>query len=248
VQVSGVDDGIIPHIKDTVMNALSGEYIGLISRANVLFYPRKQIEEEIMAKFDEAAMVKVDSVDRHTVRVSIKEKDPAGLLCPTLPDFNGNDILLDNPSSCYFVDESGFIFKKAPSFSGDVYSRYYVPDLAPQLDASASSTLVGLFATSTAEFKIVHEFYDIMKRNNIVTDALLMKGGGEYELYIRNPGESSSTAVIYFNTLSSTTEQAANFLSFWNHMTATASGRGESIQFDYIDVRYGDNVYHRLVR
>lgn len=247
VQVSGIDENVIPHIRDTVMKALSGNYMGMYSRANAFLYPRTQIKIAIQDQYQEIRDIKIDRADRHTVRVSIEEKDPAALICPTLPDFNGSDITLDDPGSCYFADSTGLMFKKAPTFSGNIFNKYYIPDLEVYVNGASSTPLVGRYATSTEEFSLVQDFYNAVRNNKINTDAVLVKGSGEYELYIQNPDVASSTAVVYFNTLSSTTLQLANFISFWNYTISEARTNKRNIQFDYIDVRYGSNIYHRLV-
>ncbi len=250
VQVSGVDQKKVVAIHDIVIQSLLGKYIGLFSRANYFIYPRDHIKQLIKDAYFEIDEVDITRADWHTVTVSVHEKTPLALVCATLPDFNGNELSLNDPGTCYFVDGSGVIFKKAPSFSGTVYNRYYIPDLSSgdNTDTSSSTALIGTYATSTDEFHIIQQLYATIKQNNIIADAMLMKGGGEYELYIRNPNTSSSTAVVYFDTISSTTEQLSNFISFWNHTLVTARAKNESVEFDYIDVRYSPNVYHRFTR
>ncbi len=248
VQVSGVNQEEVVAIHDIVMQSLSGKYLGLFSRANYFIYPRSQIKQLIKAAYFEIDTVDITRADWHTVTVSVHEKTPLALVCATLPDFNGNELSLNDPGTCYFVDRSGVIFKKAPSFSGTVYNRYYIPDLASGDNTASSTALIGTYATSTDKFHIIQQLYATIKQNNIIADAMLMKGGGEYELYIRNPNTSSSTAVVYFDTISSTTEQLSNFISFWNHTLVTARANKAPVEFDYIDVRYSPNVYHRFTR
>jgi hypothetical protein len=248
VVVSAADQSKINIIHDQVLTKLQGKYLGLFSRANDFLYPHGAIIETIKTFNTEVSSVDVTRSDRHTLTVSIVEKTPAALICTTLPDFNGNELMLDGSGDCYFVDASGFIFKKAPSFSSRVYHRYYVPDLAGPADLASTTGVVGMYATSTAEFQSIQKIYDGLEANSIKTDAALIKGGGEYEWYVRNPGMSSSTAVIYFNTVSSTTEQFSNLISFWSHSLSVARTNKEILEFDYIDVRYGDNVFFRKSR
>lgn len=248
IQISGVDNEQVTIIHDSVLQSISGKYVGLFSKANSFLYSKSNIKNIVKSLYFEIDTIDISRADRHTMVVTIHEKIPSGLVCATLPDFNGNELSLDDPGSCYFVDSSGIIFKKAPSFSGTVYNRYYIPDLLGGDEASSSDALIGIYATSTKEFRIIQQLYDSVKQNNIITDAMLMKGDGEYELYIRNPDMGSSTAVVYFNTISSTTEQLSNFISFWNHALITARANKEHIKFDYIDVRYSPNVYHRFAQ
>ncbi len=249
IEMAGVDQTEISSLHDQVLEKLQGNYLGLFSKANDFIYPHKEIREMVRVAYPDVDTVTVVRSDRHTLTITVMEKTPAALICVTLPDFDGNELSLEDGGNCYFADKSGFIFKKAPSFSGAVYHRYYIPDLAGAADlASSTDGVVGIYATSTVEFQSIQKIYDGLQSNSIMTDAILMKGGGEYELYVRNPGMSSSTAVIYFNTISSTTEQFSNLVSFWSHSVDAARTDKEMLEFDYIDVRYGDNVFFRKVK
>lgn len=230
------------------MEKLQGKYLGFFSKSNIAIYPHRDIVDMIKISYPEVETVTVERDGLHTIVVKINEKNPEALVCTTLPDFNGNELVLDDPGSCYFVDSTGLIFKKAPSFSGTIYNRYYVPNLSTNGDEASSTVLINTQATSTEEFIAIQQLYNSVKKSSIIADAVLMKDGGEYELYIRNPGMSSSTAVVYFNTISSTTEQLSNFISFWNHTLKTARTKKETVEFDYIDVRYSPNVYHRFTK
>ncbi len=248
IQISGIDHENVSSIHATVLAKIQGKYLGLFSRANIVIYPHGNIVSEIKNTYPEIQTVSVERDGLHTIIVDINEKIPEAIVCNTLPDFNGSELVLDDPGSCYFVDDTGFIFKKSPSFSGTIYNRYYIPNLGISGSDASSTALITGYATSTGEFKLIQKIFNTIKQNRIVADAILMKDSGEYELYIRNPGTSSSTVVVYFNTISSSTEQLSNFISFWNHTITTARSKKENVEFDYIDVRYSPNVYHRFLK
>ncbi len=247
VQVSGADDEYVERVHDLAMNELAGSYIGLFPRANSYMYPRSAIRRVVSDLYQAVESVDVARSDRHTLVVTVHEKAPAALICVSLPDFDGNDISLQDSDSCYFADQSGFMFKKAPSFSGAVYDRYYMPDLGGDGEAS-STVIIGSYATSTNEFTIIRNMYHAIEDQGIAVDALLTKPSREYELYVRNPGTSSSTVIVYLNTAISVDEQVSNLVSFWNHEVSTARTKGMPLLFDSIDVRYPPNVYHRFAR
>ncbi len=248
VQISGIDQEEVAAVHDKAMELLSGTYAGIFPRNNSLIYPRSGIRASIEGTYQEVASVDVHRTDRHTITIALDEKKPAALVCATLPDFDGDEVSLADAGACYFTDETGLMFKKAPAFSGTVYNRYYIPDLASGNGGATSTALVGAYATSTAEFAAIQRIYAAVQQSDIVADAMLMKGGGEYELYVRNPDMGSSTAVIYFNTISPVAEQISNLVSFWNHEVDVARTKRQQVEFDYIDVRYSPNVYHRFAR
>ncbi len=255
VQISGVDEHRVERLHASVMESIQGKYLGLFSRDNIIIFPRRTLQNMIQDTFAEVDTVRVHREGIHTIAVAAKERELAAVICAKFPDFTGKELSLDDPGACYFADVNGFIFKKAPSFSGDIYNRYYIPDLIELAAASSTDTIVGQFATSTEEFTLMQELYDGIKKHEITVDAILMKSGGEYELYARNPlttktsaSDRSSTVVIYFNSASSPDVQIANLVSFWSHMTNAARAKNEPLEFEYIDARYGDNVFYRVTK
>ncbi len=247
VEISGLDQDRAETVHAAVLESLRGRYLGLFVRANTIIYPHQGITQLVRTLAPEAETIDVGHRGLRTIAVSIEEKKPTALICATLPNFDGSDLSLDDPSSCYFTDETAFLYKKAPSFSGTAYNRYYIPELGTLTNgASSSDSLVGVFATSTAEFARLQHFYNAAKADGITVDALLMKGTGEYELYARNP--SHSTVVIYFNTVAQQDDQLSNLLSFWKHSFGPTRKSLQNLEFDSIDVRYGDNVFYREVK
>lgn len=246
IQVSGADEEYVSAIHDAATRELAGTYLGIMPRTNAYFYPRSRIRETIAGLYHAIESVDVFRTDRHTIVVTVHEKVPAALVCASLPDFDGDTISLLDSDSCYFVDAEGILFKKAPSFSGTLYDRYYMPDLAER--EATSSAMLGSSATSTATFGIIRSIYSTIEGRGITVDAMLTKPSYEYELYVRNPGMSSSTAIVYFNTIASVDEQISNLISFWDHEVSRSRVDGKGVIFESIDVRYPPNVYHRLSR
>jgi hypothetical protein len=247
VSVDGVEtDGEADALRASALESLQGAYLGIFSRANTLVYPKKTIGARITEEHPWVGAVSVSREGAHTIKLAVTEKESSALVCLTFPDFNGNDLSLEDPGSCYFADEAGFIFRKAPSFSGNVYRRYYMPDLGA--DASTTDAVVGTIATSSISFEALQKFYQSISEQGILVDAILVKPEGEYELYARNPAEdttSASTVVVYFNDSSPLDEQATNLVSFLRHATDQARAKKQSVRYDSIDIRYGSNVFYR---
>jgi len=231
-----------------IERSLRGTYLGLFPRAHSFIYPKDEIENTIREQYVDVASVTVARDNLRTLSVVIEEKEPAALVCVTLPDFDGAYFKLTDPGTCYFADETGFIFKHAPSFSGEIYRTYYIPDLAA--DASTTDTVIGTYATSTEEFVKVQAFYEGVKAHGISVDAIFMKYYGEYELYARNQVATGTdmadagTVVIYFSTAASSTEQLSNLISFWNHIQTV---RPRLLLSD-IKLHYPPNVYYTEVQ
>ena len=253
VQVSGAGDDIKPTLEAAALDAVQGNYLGILSKSSTLIYPVRAVRDSVLKSSPRIASVSVSRQGLQALVVSITEKTPAALVCANLPDFEGNSLMFGNSNDCYFADDSGYIYGAAPSFSGDIYNRYYVPNLT---DNASSSSVIGTFATSTGQFRALQGLFAELKDASIGAKAMLMKASGEFELYVRNPDQGggdatasssdSDMAVIYFNDSHPLSGQSSNLLSFWKNMRDTAASKREPLSFEYVDVRYGSNVFYRL--
>ena len=106
-------------------------------------------------------------------------------------------------------------------------------------DYSASTDFTGALATSTSEFTGLENFYDGALATGISVDGILIKDAGEYELY-------ASSTVIYFNDKEDLSNEITNLSAFWRHMT-TPNNTKKPVIFDYIDLRYGPNVFYKII-
>ncbi len=247
MHIYGADADIIPSLEASALQALEGNYLGIFSRGSSFTYPVRDIVRRIKSASERIATVEVKRNNLHELAVSVTEKAPAALVCANLPDFSGNTISFSDLDTCYFADASGYIFMPAPSFSGQVYNRYYIPEISDM--ASSTRPVLGMRATSTAEFNALQSVYEQTSAAGINVAAILMKAGGEYELYAHNPTrQTSELAVIYFNNARPFSEELANLISFWDKVSVAARAGKEKPVFEYIDVRYGSNVFYRKVR
>jgi hypothetical protein len=234
IKVFGADAEIIPTVQSAVERSLAGNYMGIFPRDSTLIYPKADIVAHIKSTSARVLDVAVSRDGLHGLVVTVSQKIPSATVCQTLPDFYDNRFIFDQMSGCYLADASGFLFEKAPpanassSLDSDVLAHpvYYIPDSASLSDQ------VGSYATSTAEFKTLQSFIAGTISLGIPAQAVLIKDDGEYELY-------ASTTVIYFNDKSGLPEELAHLIAF---LTNT-KGR-----FDYIDLRYGNNVIYKLVK
>lgn len=246
VNVSGTDREEAEQIEESALASLRGDYLGIFARANSFLYPRSGIRQAIRSTYPAVATAVVARQGLKALSITIEEKHPAALVCVAYPDFDGNDLVLTDPGTCYFADATGYIFKKAPSFSGTVYHTYYIPELAP--GTSTTDSVIGTYATSTDEFLRIEKFYSGVVADGIRVDAMFMKEGGEYELYARNQSRKGDTedivdtVVIYFNATGSIDEQLTNLISFWNHMKTVRPVP----RFSDIKLQYPPNVYYTV--
>lgn len=109
-------------IEKEINKNISGRYIYLFSKNNSFIYPHKKIYDSLLVTFPRIEKLSIYRDNLKTLHIDISERTGSYLYCgENLPE-NKSEI----GENCYFVNNDGFIFDKAPYFSGDVYFKYYM--------------------------------------------------------------------------------------------------------------------------
>lgn len=107
-------------IETFVREKLSGNYFFVYARDNSFIFPRWGIERELSETFPRIKSVTVRRTDLHNIVVTVAERRPVVLWCGE----NVEDEMRTR-GGCWFVDDTGFIFDRAPIFSEGVYRELY---------------------------------------------------------------------------------------------------------------------------
>ncbi len=113
-------------IKKEIEQVLDGEYIHLIPRRFSWFYPEAEVLEKIQ-EIERIKDIKVAKISGTELTVTFDEYQPFALWCN------------ESNESCFFLDDKGFAFGKAPILSGESLIRYYKLGEEPQLKANLIS-------------------------------------------------------------------------------------------------------------
>ncbi|MCX6719051.1 MAG: hypothetical protein NTZ38_01600 [Candidatus Taylorbacteria bacterium] len=261
VQIAGADPDIVPALRSVVYGEIDGDYGGLFSRSNIFLYPKASISKAVIN-----ASKRVSSVDIYrdgrTLMIEANEKIPVAMVCADLPDWGDNGRLDDkNTDKCFLVDDNGFLYARVSVIQGfsnisdNIHDRYFIPDLSDN-GASSSEALIGTTLSTTTDFQALREFSQVARDHGIDIQAMLLRGNGEYEMYALNPASNfmshqstaTSTVVIHVNRRNGFDNELANLISFWSNAVDKAKSGQAWPVWDYIDVRYGSNVFFRMVK
>ncbi|MFZ2303658.1 MAG: FtsQ-type POTRA domain-containing protein [Minisyncoccia bacterium] len=133
VNVIGASAVPADEVRALVMDKILGNYFLVYARNNSYLFPIGEINQALLSTFPRIASVSVERVDEHTITINISERKPYALWCglpatayrsneaDTRWQAGGKQIVKD----CWFIDETGFIFDKAPEFSKGVYMEIY---------------------------------------------------------------------------------------------------------------------------
>lgn len=108
-------------IENNVKENISGKYFHLFYKSNIFIYPHDFIYDSLILNFPKIEKLRVYREGLRTLHIDIFERVGSYLYC-------GNSVPEEKDKigeNCFFVNKEGFIFDKAPYFSGNVYFKYY---------------------------------------------------------------------------------------------------------------------------
>lgn len=229
VEVSGInaaDEGIV---KEMVEEKMSGYYLFFVPKTNFLLFPKKSIERELSSSFKRFTDIEMDVVGATRLDISLSEREARYLWC-------GESIPVGkDPSNCYFMDETGYVFEEAPYFSGDVYFKFFgeIEDESPL----GSFFLPGLFEKVDSLRKTI-EYMDI----EVVSFSSLKNQDMEFVL----ASNSSPAPVIKFRFNADFEKLSENLETALSTEPLSGEFKEKYNKLEYIDLRFGNKVYYRF--
>lgn len=222
-------------LKSQIESDLSGRYVYLFSRSNFLIYPHDKIYNNLLLNFPriENLNVKLDGV--HTLFVDIKERAGSYLYCGASVPEDKSEI----GENCYFINNDGYIFDKAPYFSGDVYFKYYM-NISGN---TANPTKVQMVPAD--RFHDLVRFIDGVNALGFNSSYLVVSSDGVYSLYLKPSNDTSSPKILFkddndLSTILDNLSTAMNKSEFANEINSKYSA------LSYIDLRFKNKVLYKF--
>lgn len=217
-------------ILEIVNNDISGKYLNLYPKTNIFIYGKEKITTDIYDKFKRIKNVNIERIGFNGINITIKERNPVGLWC-------GKKINTDE--QCYFLDEDGFIYTEAPTFSGSVFFRNY--------GNITGKEQIGSNFLNSEKFKEISFFVKSIKDINVNPISFFVNDNGDYEIYF---GDNSKNYNFYdgkiiFNNDDNLGEIFDNLMTILNERTLV-KGLDDNVQLDYIDLRFGKKVFYKF--
>ncbi|MDP2651349.1 MAG: hypothetical protein Q8O98_02025 [bacterium] len=202
---------------------LSGKYLWLFPRANAFLYPKRSIEHSLLSGIPRLESLDLELNGLNTLNVTLRERVPKALYCEDITD-------ITMPTGCYFLDSNGYIFSKAPAFSGAVYFIYS--------NTTALERPLDKQYLSQKEFLPIARFIEKLVELGVRPRAFI-KTGDEYHLVLNGSGKVMWKADEDINSV------ALNLEAFlYDEVIAAEEDFLEQIL--YIDLRFRNKVFYKL--
>src|SRR3989339_1675977 len=231
-----IGDNIIDEkdIESSVRVKLSGKYVWLFSRSNFLVYPHDKIYKSLITEFPRIEKLTIKRSGFNTLKVELEERTGSYLYCGVSIPLNKEEI----GENCYFVNNDGYIFDKAPYFSGDVYFKYYT-----KIKGDANNPL----GTQMYEKERFHELVRLM--DGVISlgfnpSYLVVDSNGIYSLYLKSQGNSNPK--ILFKEDNDWVTILDNFSTAMKEKEFANEINSKYDTLLYIDLRFKNKVLYKF--
>lgn len=217
-------------IKSMVAKEIEGYYYFIVPRNSVFFYPKKYLERALSDKFKRIKDISIDIKADQILEVYLSERKAVYTWCGE--DFPVDQISLEK-EDCYFMSEDGYIFDKAPFFSGTVYFKFYGPGAVGKLFAPES-------------FSRLIVFKDNIIGMGLRPNTFHIKKDGDVELYLASNNSEINFPKILFKIDADLTKVAENLQAAVTTDPLKTNLRDKYDTLNYIDLRFGNKIYYKF--
>ncbi|MDD5032542.1 MAG: FtsQ-type POTRA domain-containing protein [Candidatus Pacebacteria bacterium] len=128
IKISGLENISEEEIRKEAESFLSANILKVFPANNFFLFSEKKTQDKFLAKFTRAVSVSVEKDYPSSLSINIEERSPVALFC----EAGGKE--------CFFADNTGYIFEKAPFFSAGVFLKFFDERTAENL--SVGKTLL----------------------------------------------------------------------------------------------------------
>ena len=198
-----------------VEKELEGNYFKFIPKRFAFWYPEEEIVKKI-SEIERIKDVKVSRVSGTDVDIKFDEYIPEALWC------DGDS---DTDEICYFLDDTGYSFGKAPVLTGESLVRYYKLGAKPDRNTSPFEI---------EDYEATRKFGEFLRRDGWFVTRVEIDTMRDVFYTLARGSELKATLLddpIKPYTYLATLRQSKEF----EHL--------DSGNFQYIDLRFGSKVY-----
>lgn len=222
-------------VSHEVLAHLSGNYALLYARGNKFLFSKKEAAAFIMNTFPRVYRVDdIELVDKN-VTVAVTEREGVAVWCGETAPAYGTEYA---ERSCYFIDQTGFVFDRAPFFTNGVYLTFY--------GGLSDGDPIGQTLMLAEGVEAAYGFAAVMKSLRLPVHSILLSSDGQHAALLDMPTTTGTFAKILWN-------EEIKFVDIENKIAAAvaeetlakslAEQRGELL---YIDARFKNRVFYKF--
>ncbi len=215
IEVSGASRVPEARIMELVKEGMQGTYLGFISKAHTLLYPKSALTKTLTGSFPELRGVSLSLRNLASLHVAVHEREPKALWCSGV-------------YGCFLVDDTGFAFVVAPEGSDGLFFR---------LEKSATTSPLAKIVVSKEELATVLSFLTQLEKLGLDPVKMVFTDEHEREVVLREGSRILFVDKDYTRTLAS--------LGALLREGDVLPGTTDALRVSYIDLRYGNKIYFK---
>lgn len=208
IDIHGNDIVSVEELNLIAESEIGGNYLYLFSKSNILLFSEKGITNSIFESYKRIKKVEVGRKNMTTIYIAVEERFPHALWCE---------------EECYFLDDLGYIFAKAPEFSGNVFFKYNI-----QIDTDP----IGTQLLDVREFAEVELLVRSLKNLELDPIGLSLIDDIDFEIFM-----TDGSKLIF--------SRDQDFAEVYDNLDSILSEVDGDLE--YIDLRFGSKIYYRYV-
>ena len=235
VRISGNQSISESSLLAEVQDHLSGSWMGIIPRKNLFFYGTSALSERL-----KTAYPKIYSTDIQThvneLSIEIHERDSHSLWCVD----KEYESVFDE--ECYFADQHGLWYMRAPYFSDNVFSKIY-------LDPRVKSIIQGEHFLEGTGFSDLFVFIDELKSDyGVDIRKIIFRRQGDVEIHLDALLDTPlrNTSIIHFNTKDSYERIHRNIGIVLDQKDFLDDFKTRPQALESVDVRFDGRIFYRF--
>lgn len=222
-------------IKSIVKEKIDGNYFLILPKSNFSFYPREEIEEELRTKFKRIGSLSLKLKDLQTLEISLTERTPLYTWCGVA--LKETEILMLEENACYFIDESGYVFDKAPYFSGDVYTKLY-----GNIEMHEGDPMGYYFKIDT--FQKIVSYKETLQKVGLKISSFQIEDNQEIKVFLSSAQKTGP--MIIFKQTDDFEHVIENLQASLTTEPLLSNFKKKYSKLEYIDLRFGNKVYYKF--
>ncbi|RJR12587.1 FtsQ-type POTRA domain-containing protein [Candidatus Parcubacteria bacterium] len=207
-------DSVKTHVESTILT----DTFSFFSKKNIFLYPRTQLEASIREQFPRILSVRVEreSLLAQAITVTVQERQAYGRWC--------------RDSSCYLLDEKGYIFADEGASSPSVSARYTFHGALANADTPIGQT----FLPDT--FSDVAILLGALEKGGFFPQHILMEDGKDFTIQVARG----------YSIRASLESKPHNIVHNLELILSSDALRGKEGELEYVDLRFGNRVYYKF--
>ena len=208
--------------------ALANNYAWIWPRSFFLWYPKSEIQNNLLSQFPRLKNIDIGIKGKNTIHLDVEERKPYVVWCADKTS------LTDIPDSknCYVLDRYGFVFDRAPKFSGHLFWHFY--------GEFKDGQNIGSNYLTPEIFHNLSNFMDeISKKGLDVIGLESFSSDGYYKLYLSN------NVYILISNNQDFDITLRNLNALIEQKDMDLRNPDVSSRLEYVDLRFGNKINYK---